>query len=288
MSGVASSWSDAPLGDHHASCQTMKGRFFRYEYELLISARLPTAHIQFHGTHAELVKAMGDCGDSTPRAQRWRRGTDPIRLSALHFPVGGSRFRPTLEDVMEMLIEEFGVKPAGSVNAACEALALSREAWRRTQVATVVRDAPSEAVRALEGLGYRVDPPKEGPVPDTPAKVRVLSVGSDPGLSAGQSAPHRQGPRLNCQVRAPSVSSAAHLPRSCRRAGTRSGGLELRWLGHGGRRRGRGGVHPAACAWSCTAAKSEWDSRVPRRRARAGVRQLFEPGGPATDYGRSS
>lgn len=147
---------------------------FRYEYERSISARLPAAHIQFHGTHPELEQAMGECGDSTPRARRRRRGKDPIRLSALHFPVGGSRFRPALEDVMEMLIEEFGVEPAGSVKSAREALADSREAWRRTQVATVVRDAPSEAVRALEDLGYRVDPPEEGLTPDKPAKLRAL------------------------------------------------------------------------------------------------------------------
>lgn len=147
---------------------------FRYEYERSISPRLPAAHIQFHGVHPELEQAMGDCGDSTPRAKRRKRGKDPIRLSALHFPVGGSRFRPTLEDVVEMLIEEFGVKPAGSVKAARAALAKSREDWRRTQVATVVRDAPSEAVRALVEMGYRIDPPDEGPKQDKPEKLRAL------------------------------------------------------------------------------------------------------------------
>ncbi|MFD5329783.1 hypothetical protein, partial [Streptomyces sp. NPDC127092] len=39
---------------------------FRYEFERSLGANLPAAHIQFHGTHAELEKAMEDCGDSTP------------------------------------------------------------------------------------------------------------------------------------------------------------------------------------------------------------------------------
>jgi len=147
---------------------------FRYEYERSMSPRLPAAHIQFHGTHPELEQAMAEGGDSTPRAKRRKRGKAPIRLSALHFPVGGSRFRPALEDVMEMLIEEFGVEPEGSVRAAREVLAQSRETWRRTQVATVVRDAPSAAVRALREMGYRIDPPGGGPVQDKVDRLRAL------------------------------------------------------------------------------------------------------------------
>lgn len=147
---------------------------FRYEYERSMSSRLPAAHIQFHGKHPELEQAMEECGDSTPRSKRRKRGENPIRLSALHFPVGGSRFRPTLEDVMEMLIEEFGVNPEGSVKAAREVLADSRETWRRAQVATVVRDAPSEAVRALREMGYQIAPPEDGPAEDKRVKLRSL------------------------------------------------------------------------------------------------------------------
>lgn len=147
---------------------------FRYEYERSKSSKLPAAHIQFHGEHQELEKAMGECGDSTPRAKRRKRGKSQVQLSSLHFPVGGSRFRPTLEDIIEMLIEEFGVAPAGSVRAARETLAESREVWRRSQIATVVRDAPSEAVRALEELGYEVISPTNGEPPDKPTKLRAL------------------------------------------------------------------------------------------------------------------
>lgn len=146
---------------------------FRYEFDRNNTGKVPSAHIQFHGKHPELEKAMRECGDSTDRAKARKRGRREVYLHDLHFPVGGPRFRPALEDVLEMLIEEFGVKPVGSVAAARKALADGRENWRRKQVATVVRDAPSQAVQALTDLGYTVtpsDPPKK----DKPDKLRAL------------------------------------------------------------------------------------------------------------------
>jgi hypothetical protein len=101
---------------------------------------------------------MRECGDSTERAKARRRGRRAVYLQDLHFPVGGPRFRPALEDILEMLIEEFGVKPVQSVAAARKALADSREDWRRKQVATVVRDAPSHAAQALRDLDYTAQP----------------------------------------------------------------------------------------------------------------------------------
>lgn len=136
---------------------------FRYEFGRSHTGNIPGAHIQFHGSHPELEKVMEECGESTERAKARKRGRKKVRLDSLHFPVGGPRFRPALEDVLEMLIEEFGVKPVGSVRAARRALADARENWRRKQVATVVRDAPSDAADALEELGYSVSAPKRPP-----------------------------------------------------------------------------------------------------------------------------
>jgi hypothetical protein len=36
-----------------------------------------------------------------------------------------------------------------------------RLAWRRLQTGVVVRDCPKEAVRVLEDLGYKIEPPTE-------------------------------------------------------------------------------------------------------------------------------
>lgn len=146
---------------------------FRYEFDRNNAGTVPSAHIQFHGQHLELENAMRECGDSTERAKARKRGRRAVYLHDLHFPVGGPRFRPALEDVLEMLIEEFGVKPVGSVKAARRALGDGREEWRRKQVATVVRDAPTQAAQALEDLGYDVNPPQP-PKSDHRDKLRAL------------------------------------------------------------------------------------------------------------------
>ena len=146
---------------------------FRYEFDRNNTGKVPSAHIQFHGQHPELEAAMRECGDSSERAKARKRGRRQVYLHDLHFPVGGPRFRPALEDVLEMLIEEFGVKPVRSVRAARKALADGREDWRRKQVATVVRDAPSRAAEALRELDYEVIAP-EPPKGDKPDKLRAL------------------------------------------------------------------------------------------------------------------
>ena len=81
-------------------------------------------------------------------------------LHALHFPVGGRRFRPTLEEFLLFLDRENlfndwkeGWKPR---------LIRSLEAWERRQAQATARQFPEEAVGALEALGYRVTAPGAG------------------------------------------------------------------------------------------------------------------------------
>jgi hypothetical protein len=72
----------------------------------------------------------------------------PHDISALHIPVGGSRFRPCLEDVIQFLIEEclFDSLPRWR-----EAVEEGRASWRRIQARAVVRDFPREAIGASGG-----------------------------------------------------------------------------------------------------------------------------------------
>lgn len=91
-------------------------------------------------------------------------------FSELHFPVGGARMRPCLEDVLAFLISEFGIDRLPGAEAM---LCAGRERWRRRQIATLVRDAPDEAVRVLRELGYGVADPKDGPVPARTSKLQA-------------------------------------------------------------------------------------------------------------------
>lgn len=140
-----------------------KEPLFRYEYDRNAVSDMPAAHVQFHAHRDAFTHVMAKAGTSTARGKRRARGSGVPRISALHFPVGGHRFRPCLEDVLEMLITEFGVD---STEDGRRALRDGREAWRRAQVGAVVRDAPGVAIQQLETLGYevRLKPSQKTPV----------------------------------------------------------------------------------------------------------------------------
>jgi hypothetical protein len=131
---------------------------FRFEYDRRVPDTVAAAHIQVHAHRDEIVYLMGLPTRARAR-QRAARGTMPI-LSELHIPVGGHRFRPCVEDVLEFAINEFGVETRDGWRAV---LRKGRVDWRRKQVATVVRDSPNEAARSLAEMGWSVRPPVDRP-----------------------------------------------------------------------------------------------------------------------------
>lgn len=103
------------------------------------------AHVHLHANSPELAWMYGSTGWPAPD------------LHALHFPVGGRLFRPTLEEFLlfldrENLFDDWkeGRKPR---------LIRSLKAWERRQARATARQFPDEAVGALEALGYSVTPP---------------------------------------------------------------------------------------------------------------------------------
>lgn len=118
---------------------------FRYEF-VKDAYKAPAAHWQIHGQSTELGRVMGES-----------KGIKPD-LGDLHLPVGGSRFRPSIEDVIEFLITELGFDHKSNWRKAVER---GREEWRSTQLAAAVRDAPATAAEALRGLSFDVTPPAE-------------------------------------------------------------------------------------------------------------------------------
>lgn len=131
---------------------------FRYEYELeKETSHLPAAHVQFHGEHRQLAEVMLAAGMKRTRSSS---GGGP-NITDLHFPVGGSRFRPCLEDILEMLITEFDIDPLPDRESALEALGQGRVGWRNRQLRTAVRDDPQTAADMLRVLGYEVGWPTD-------------------------------------------------------------------------------------------------------------------------------
>ncbi|HVW81009.1 MAG TPA: hypothetical protein VHB69_08745 [Mycobacteriales bacterium] len=127
--------------------------FFRVEYDRNMDRknRLPAAHFQVHGHRDDMTSLMLHADEHRPR-ERWRAGRFP-RLSAFHFPVGGDRYRPCIEDILSIAVKEFGVR---TIRGAWEALDEGRAEWRRVQLAAAVRDAPEIAAAALRGEGWSV------------------------------------------------------------------------------------------------------------------------------------
>lgn len=126
----------------------------RLEYDSR-SHTAPFAHWHIHAERGAFSHLL-----SRAHLVRPSQVAAPHKLSSLHIPVGGERFRPCFEDVLQFLIQECGVDPGPEW---VEILAVGRENWRRRQTRTVVRDAPEEAARTLSSLGWAVTPPPQGP-----------------------------------------------------------------------------------------------------------------------------
>jgi hypothetical protein len=89
------------------------------------------------------------------RALQERKSFNDVKLSRLHFPFGGARFRPTIEDVIQMLIEEFEVDCLESAKPILEA---NRKKFFERQLSAAVVETPQIAIDALSDAGYEVVP----------------------------------------------------------------------------------------------------------------------------------
>ena len=80
---------------------TNQNMLLHYDYQREKEDGYPEAHLQICATSESWEEAG------------MRHDGDTRLLSKLHLPVGGRRFRPTLEDILEFLIVERLVEAAG-------------------------------------------------------------------------------------------------------------------------------------------------------------------------------
>lgn len=99
------------------------------------------SHVQVHGESAGIAHGVG-------RLDK-KRNRD---LHRIHFPLGDRRFRPTLEDFIEFLIQEEMV-PSKHKDW-YSALSVGRKRWEILQTRAAVRRNPAAAIAELKDLGY--------------------------------------------------------------------------------------------------------------------------------------
>ncbi|MCG7255337.1 hypothetical protein MHK13_11505 [Corynebacterium hadale] len=133
----------------------------RFEYERDYTSA-PCAHIHYSGVAGLLSPALMHNFRSSNRNPR-KKG----RLEELHLPVGGKRFRPSLEDFLFFVVAECGFrgKPGWESN-----LLARRQKWLEKQTSAAVRDFPHAAARELRSLGFSVDPPADE-LPEAPGRA---------------------------------------------------------------------------------------------------------------------
>lgn len=118
-----------------------------YDYARDPPNAYPEAHLHIHGRAVAVQDMLDQCG---------RRKDKP---DDLHFPVGGRRFRPCLEDLIEFCILERLVTPRDGWSAA---LNKSRNRFLDAQFRAAVRRFPESAAQELRGQGWQVAAP-DGP-----------------------------------------------------------------------------------------------------------------------------
>ncbi len=128
-----------------------KQPLFRLDYRADMHSA-PTAHWQFHAERGSLTHLL-----TLAQAHRPKAVSAPHLLSRLHFPVGGERFRPCIEDLLHFFIEECGVD---SVSGWRDVVDEGRERWRRKQLRSAVRDLQAEAAEVLAMEGWTVIAPE--------------------------------------------------------------------------------------------------------------------------------
>lgn len=114
---------------------------FRIEFDRDAHSK-PAAHVHLHAESMEFGWIYGTAG------------LPPPRLSEIHFPVGGRRFRPTVEELLKFLDREklfVDWRPGWG-----ELVEESVRKWEMNQARATVRQYPEAAIAQLRAMGYEV------------------------------------------------------------------------------------------------------------------------------------
>lgn len=129
---------------------------FALDYDHSARADSPAAHWNVYANRKDVTDFLRRAGAQRRGRANRRSARDRASgvVGVMHFPVGGHRFRPCLEDVLDMVWAEVGIDVRPTAAAA---IAEGRRAWRRYQLKAAVSDDPWTAAKELVRLGVVVD-----------------------------------------------------------------------------------------------------------------------------------
>ena len=106
-------------------------------------------HVDYERSKHGYPEAHLQVGGHSPALAAWRLtgGAKDKPLHDLHFPVGGRRYRPALEDVIEFLIAEKLTEPRAGWQ---RVLDKSRDDFRRLQLRAAIRRDMPTATQAVK------------------------------------------------------------------------------------------------------------------------------------------
>jgi hypothetical protein len=121
--------------------EPMEETLLHFDYERDKGDGYPEAHLQVAAESPAWRTVLEACDSAADRKRS---------LEHLHLPVGGRRFRPTLEDLIEFLITERLVKGNEGWQ---KPLAASRNQFQVNQMRALIRRFPTEAAAAVQEFG---------------------------------------------------------------------------------------------------------------------------------------
>lgn len=135
---------------------------FHYDYYRDPQGRIPGAHINIHHQREDLRAAMEKSGQRYrgKAVQKKLHKGESVSDSELHYPVGGPRFRPAVEDVIQFMVFELGVDVQNDWQPRLES---GRVRWRERQLRAAVSDNLHVAADELRHKGFEVN---GGPLED--------------------------------------------------------------------------------------------------------------------------
>ncbi|MDY5134999.1 MULTISPECIES: hypothetical protein [Actinotignum] len=120
----------------------------RWDYIRSPRSNIPCAHIQIHSHRDEWTHALVLGGTHSGRSRRRiKNEARTPHVADIHFTMGRRWFRPCLEEILLLVIDELGV---ACTPQAREALNQGIEDWEQIQVRSVVRHNRATALEALE------------------------------------------------------------------------------------------------------------------------------------------